>query len=358
MRVLTLVGARPQFVKAAMLSKAFEKSGIQEVLVHSGQHYDRRISQIFFEELQIPKPSINLGIGSGTHAEQTGKIMTQLEAFSDSIDSFACVVVYGDTNTTLAGALFAAPRDIPLVHIEAGLRSFNMSMPEEINRIITDKLSDLLFCPTQSAVNNLAMEGQRKGVYLSGDVMHDATMHFVKVAMKKKDSYNHNVYSQGKYYLTTIHRPSNTDKAGKLEKILYTLNGLDYPVMFPLHPRTKERIKKANLKIPERIRILPPASYLQMLLLIQNAEAIITDSGGVQKEAFWLKKPCITLREETEWTETLQNGWNKLVGSDLWKIKEFLGHPPNPNVPQSSFGKSKIGTTASEFIAQTLRKIL
>lgn len=352
MRVLTLVGARPQFVKASMLSRAFRKQDVEEILVHSGQHYDKKISQVFFDELGIPQPSINLGVGSAPHSMQTGTIMVSLEAFLESIDSISCLLVYGDTNTTLAGAVVAAKMNIPLVHVEAGLRSFNSAMPEEINRVITDRLSNLLFCPTQTAIDNLSREGIDNGVYLAGDVMYDATIHFAKLALEGKEDSSINPFESGQYYLTTIHRPSNTDNPERLSSILDVLNELDCPILFPAHPRTRAILDK--LQIPPRIAIIEPATYLQMLTMIQEAKAVITDSGGIQKESFWLKKPCVTLRSETEWLETLAGGWNKLVGSDLNLIHEFLSEAPSKNKSQVPFGKPNKSTIASDFIANTM----
>lgn len=354
MHVLTLVGARPQFVKASMLSRAFDKCGIEETIVHSGQHYDKRISQIFFEELQIPLPSFNLEVGSATHAKQTGEIMIRLESYFDSIHPVECLVVYGDTNTTLAGSLVAAKKGIPLVHVEAGLRSFNMAMPEEVNRIITDKLSAFLFCPTDTALRNLENEGIRTGTFLSGDVMYDATLHFSELADSMESQLEPYLESIDKFYLSTIHRPSNTDDSEQLQRIIGALHDLEFPVIFPVHPRTKARL--SNIELPDSIRVLPPVSYLQMLYLIKRAETVITDSGGLQKEAYWLKKPCITLRSETEWVETLQGGWNQLVMEKVKFLGNLVKNTPDLDTPQLAFGQPKQGGSSSEFIAQTLLK--
>ena len=354
MRVLTLVGARPQFVKASMLSRALGKCGVQEILVHSGQHYDERISQVFFEELQIPLPSINLGVGSATHAKQTGEIMIRMESYYDSIQPVDCFLVYGDTNTTLAGSLFAAQKGIPLAHVEAGLRSFNLTMPEEINRIVTDKLSTFLFCPTQTAMANLANEGRRNSTFLSGDVMYDATLFFSELTDSMEPHLEPYLENIDRYYLATIHRPSNTDSNERLKEIIWALNDLDYTIIFPVHPRTKARL--SSIDIPDSIRMLPPVSYLQMLYLIKKAKAIITDSGGLQKEAYWLKKPCITLRKETEWTETLQGGWNQLVGCQVHSLGDFVKNTHGLSTSQVAFGKPEDGGSASDFIAQTLLK--
>ena len=353
MRVLTLVGARPQFVKASMLSRALSHLEIEELLVHSGQHYDERVSQIFFEDLGIPEPITNLEIGSGSHAKQTGDIMIGLESFLKSVSPLSCLIAYGDTNTTLAGALVAAKNGIPLVHIEAGLRSGKRSMPEEINRIITDRLSALLFCPTQTALNNLAHEGIKGTSFLSGDVMYDATMHFSSLANNKKFEELSALINDQPFFLTTVHRPSNTDDMAKLHSILNALSELDHPVIFPVHPRTK--VKLGTYPLPDQIRIVPPVGYLQMLFLIQKALAVITDSGGVQKEAYWLKKPCITLRKETEWTETLEGGWNKLVGADPISIKKAVREIPSKNTPRIPFGSLDTGEGASSYIARKIK---
>ena len=352
MRVLTLVGARPQFVKASMLSRAFKKQGVEEILVHSGQHYDKKISQVFFDELGIPEPSINLGVGSGSHSMQTGTIMVKLETYLQSIAAISCLLVYGDTNTTLAGALVASKLNIPLVHVEAGLRSFNPLMPEEINRVITDRLSSLLFCPTETSIDNLGSEGIKNGVFLAGDVMYDATIHFAKVARKERNDSGIHPFGSGQYYLTTIHRPSNTDNPERLLRILKVLNKLDLPILLPAHPRTKVILDQ--LQIPQRIKIIEPVTYLQMLMMIQESKAVITDSGGIQKESYWLKKPCITLRRETEWLETLEGGWNKLVYSDLDLIHKFLSEGPSKKSPQVPFGKPSKSTIASELIAKIM----
>lgn len=352
LKVLTLVGARPQFIKASMLSRALYNSGIHEILVHSGQHYDRSISQVFFDELRLPKPTINLEAGSGSHAYQTGNIMTSLESYLHTIKPISCIVVYGDTNTTLAGALVAAKSGIPVVHIEAGLRSRNKLMPEEVNRISTDRLSRLLFCPTKTALDNLDQEGIREGVYLSGDVMLDATIFFRNVARAKETELLGLIPEKDTYFLSTIHRPSNTNNLSRLSDILDAFSELDHPVLMPLHPRTKKSLGK--MIVPDNIKIIKPVGYLLMLLLIERSKAVITDSGGLQKEAFWLKRPCITLRRETEWRETLVGGWNRLVDADPKLIKRAVMELPNDNEPQSTFGRPLIGESAASFIASKI----
>ena len=352
MRILTLVGARPQFIKASMVSRAFLASGIEEILIHSGQHYDKRVSQIFFDELGIPKPYINLHVGSASHAVQTAEIMSRLDDELSRIDSIDSLLVYGDTNTTLAGALVAVKRGIPVAHIEAGLRSFNRTMPEELNRIITDKVSSLLFCPTETAIQNLSKEGITDGVFFSGDVMYDATLHFLSIAEAKIAQ----PYKSGEYYLSTIHRASNTDNMKNLVAILDGFSKLELPVVFPVHPRTKPRLE--TIKIPENVILREPASYLQILQLVRHARAVMTDSGGLQKEAYWLKTPCITLREETEWIETLFGGWNQLVGADSDLLVESVANIPLPGDKQWVFGLPEVGESASTYIVHQIKENL
>ena len=354
MRVVTLVGARPQFVKASMVSRAFAEAGIEEVLIHSGQHYDRQVSDIFFEELEIPRPYLNLQVGSGSHASQTGAILERLESSLITIGKVDWLVVYGDTNTTIAGALVASSMDIRLAHIEAGLRSFNRRMPEEINRIVTDRLSDHLYCPTPTAVDNLKKEGIQNGVYYVGDVMYDATQHFSSLANEKVALDSITDRGVGGYYLATIHRASNTDNPERLQAILKGLSILDLPVILPIHPRTKSRL--ASISLPSNIEAREPVGYLQMLRLIQSSRAILTDSGGLQKEAYWLGKPCVTLRDETEWVETLQNNWNQLVGANTQAIVNAIDTLPSLEASRPAFGIPDEGL-ASTYIARVIREI-
>lgn len=322
--ILSIVGARPQFIKLAPLSKVLRESGFREIIVHTGQHYDENMSRLFFEELEIPRPDYNLGIGSGSHGEQTGRMLIGLEKVLMK-ERPNLVIIYGDTNSTLAGAIVSSKLHIPLAHVEAGLRSFNRDMPEEINRIVADHLSDILFAPTETAVENLKREGIEKGVYLVGDIMFDALTYFSKISSQKSRILDILKINRKEYYLATIHRAENTDNYNKLRAILEVLSKLDRPVIFPIHPRTRNRIKEYGLEsLLENIYCIEPVGYLDMIELEKNALAILTDSGGIQKEAFWLRIPCITLRDETEWVETVRYGWNRLVGTDRDKIMKAI----------------------------------
>ncbi|MDH7499868.1 MAG: UDP-N-acetylglucosamine 2-epimerase (non-hydrolyzing) [candidate division NC10 bacterium] len=322
MRILSIVGARPQFIKAAPLSRKLRKAH-QEILLHTGQHYDYELSQAFFEELNLPQPDYHLGVGSGTHARQTARMLMGIEKalLAERPD---LVLVYGDTNSTLAGALAAAKLQVPVAHVEAGLRSFDPSMPEEINRILADRLSTLLFCPTPTAVQNLAREGIEKGVHLVGDVMVDALQEALPLAESRSRILARLALEPKSYLLATLHRAGNTEDPRRLSSILEAFNSLEEPVIFPLHPRTGRAMKAFDLRVKPPVRILRPVPYLDNLILEKNARLILTDSGGMQKEAYLLGVPCLTLREETEWVETVEAGWNLLVGSDLVKIKQAV----------------------------------
>jgi len=316
--VLSIVGARPQFVKAAVVSRAL-RSSFDEVLLHTGQHYDDNMSRIFFDELDLPKPDINLGVGGGSHAEQTGHMLIGIEEvlLKNRPD---WVLIYGDTNSTLAGALAAVKLQIPVAHVEAGLRSFNWAMPEEINRIVSDRLATALFCPTNTAVKNLANEGIRQGVFQVGDVMCDALEYNLSLAKDRSRILTKLDLQCGEYALVTIHRAANTDDPARLFSILDALRQIKMPIVFPVHPRTQHAVMTNGLSIPQNVKTIEPVGYLDMLQLEANANCILTDSGGVQKEAYWLGVRCITLREETEWIETVTAGWNKLVGVETAEI--------------------------------------
>lgn len=348
-RVLTVVGARPQFVKAAVVSHALWEHGLEQVLVHTGQHYDHGMSQVFFDELDIQAPDHNLGVGSDSHAAQTGAMMVGLERLLLDGPSVDWVLVYGDTNSTIAAALVAAKLQVKLAHVEAGLRSFNRRMPEEINRIVTDRLSDLLFCPTPTAVANLGNEGIAEGVVMTGDVMLDATRFYGDRAARTVRLESLTRHAPGTYALATVHRAENTDDPDRLAAILEGLGSLGIPVVLPLHPRTRSRLKGAV--VAASVEIVDPVGYLAMLTLIRNARRVLTDSGGLQKEALWLGTPCVTLRDETEWVETLEGGWNRLAGADAGRIRELASLEPEGPAP--SMGEVP-GTTASRLIARAL----
>ncbi len=319
MKICSIVGARPQFIKAAALSRELRKRH-EEILVHTGQHYDYGMSGIFFDGLEIPAPDFNLGIGSGPHGAQTGAMLRAIEEvlLSKQPDR---VLVYGDTNSTLAGALAASKLHIPVVHVEAGLRSFNRDMPEEINRVMADHLSDLLLCPSATAVTNLAAEGVNHGVHLIGDVMLDV-LNWVqqRAGAKPSEVLGKLGLKNRQYLLVTVHRSENTDDEERLSNILSALNALDETVVFPVHPRTRKVIDGEERQLRSHVRLIEPLGYFDMVGLSRSARLILTDSGGLQKEAYWLGVPCITLRDETEWVETVNAGWNTLAGSDSDKI--------------------------------------
>lgn len=317
MRVVTVLGARPQFIKAAPVSKVLQDAGHTEILVHTGQHYDDAMSAVFFRELNLPEPTYNLGVGSGPHGWQTGQMLARIEEvlLAERPD---WVLVYGDTNSTLAGALAAVKLHIPVAHVEAGLRSFNRTMPEEHNRVLTDHCADLLFCPTQTAVDNLAREGITKGAYLVGDTMYDAVLQFGEIARQRSTILQDLSLTPKGYLLATVHRPYNTDDPERLRTILEAFIELGEPVVFPVHPRTRQRMEALNVPTLERsnVQTIEPVGYLDMLMLEQHARLILTDSGGMQKEAYFFGVPCVTLRPETEWVETVEAGWNVLADAD------------------------------------------
>jgi UDP-GlcNAc3NAcA epimerase len=323
MKIITIVGARPQFVKAAAVS-AHLREKAKEILVHTGQHYDVNMSDIFFRELGIPAPDYHLGIGSGPHGAQTGKMLEAIEQviMKEEPD---CLLVYGDTNSTLAGALAASKLHIPVAHVEAGLRSFNRRMPEEVNRVVTDHLATSLFAPTRTAITNLANEGINQGVYQTGDVMYDVFLRMSQRVPSQSVILDLLQLSPKAYYLLTLHRAENTDDPTKLQAILNTLAQVGRKVIFPIHPRTRAKLAEYHLSFPENLlQFIEPVGYFDMLNLELNAEIIFTDSGGVQKEAYMAKTPCITLRDETEWVETVEAHWNCLVGSEPGAILEAI----------------------------------
>lgn len=314
MKFISIVGARPQFVKAAMLSEKLRQQG-EEILVHTGQHYDDNMSQVFFDELGIPPPDVYLGVGGGSHAEQTGRMLIEIEKVLLQEKPDWCIV-FGDTNSTLAGALAAAKVHIPVAHVEAGLRSFNKEMPEEINRILCDHISAALFCPTQNAASLLKREGITEGVHVVGDVMADVFKRSLPRAEENSTVLAKLKLQPRSYLLATVHRAGNTDNPENLRILLDTLGKLEQTVVFPMHPRTRAVIRAEKLDIPHNVSVIDPVGYLDILKLEANAGAILTDSGGMQKEAYWAGVRCITLREETEWVETVEAGWNRVVGID------------------------------------------
>lgn len=348
MKVVSIVGARPQFIKSAPVSRELRKTA-EEIVVHTGQHYDTNLSQTFFDELHLPRPDYNLGVGSGTHGYRTGAMMQGIEGVLLTVKP-DIVLVYGDTDSTLAGALTASKLRIPLAHIEAGLRSYNKDMPEEINRVVTDHCSDLLFCPTETAALNLKKEGILKGVHLVGDVMYDSLLYAIALAEKSHILERLNLEREP-YILATLHRASNTDNPDNLKRIITGLSQIACTVVFPVHPRTRKALKTFGISF-KGICALPPVGYLDFLKLESEAAAIITDSGGVQKEAYLLRVPCITVREETEWVETVEDGWNVLVGTDTDLIVK-TAHEFKPDKKQRKlFGDGK----ASEKIVKILEE--
>lgn len=349
MKIVTVVGARPQFIKLAPVSKLLRIKG-HEVIVNTGQHYDYNMSEVFFQELDIPRPDYDLRVGSGTHGKQTGEMLAKIEEVLCKEQPDA-VLVYGDTNSTLAGALAASKLHIKLIHVEAGLRSFNRRMPEEINRRLTDHISDFLFAPTESAVNNLRRENIVDKVYNVGDVMLDAVLHCRQNLVADRSK------GRNPYYLATIHRAESTDHPQTLRAILATLRGLDLEVVLPLHPRTKAKIAEHGLHLwldSPNLHVMEPLPYLQMLGLESHAKAIITDSGGIQKEAYFLKVPCFTLRTETEWTETVDSGWNTLLAPDRDHSETIMMKPTRPADHPEYFGNG----TAAEQIVRVLEEQL
>ncbi len=326
MRIVTVVGARPQFIKAAAVSRAIEtsnaqsdKAHVEERIIHTGQHYDENMSKVFFDELRIPPPRENLEVGSGGHGWQTGVMLERLERVLIEWRP-DWVLVYGDTNSTLAGALVPAKLHIPVVHVEAGLRSYNRRMPEEINRVLADRLSSLLFCPTDTAVGNLAKEGMTSGVHQVGDVMYDSVLFNADLAEKSSDVMERMGLEPKSFYLATVHRAENTDDPQRLEGILTAFRRMDTPIVLPLHPRTRKTLGAGLAEIGGEVRVIDPVPYLDMIVLEKNSRLILTDSGGVQKEAYWFAVPCVTLRDETEWVELVEAGCNRLVGADCEKI--------------------------------------
>lgn len=322
MKVLTIVGARPQFIKAAPVSRILRQHH-DEYLVHTGQHYDDAMSDLFFRQLSIPAPNVNLEVGSGRHGAQTGAMLPGIESIAIE-QRPDWMLIYGDTNSTLAGALVAAKLHIPVAHVEAGLRSYDRRMPEEVNRVVADHLSDLLLCPTGTAVANLAKEGIADGVLMVGDVMFDAFRQNLEVARRSSRILAELRLEKDGYQLLTVHRAENVDQPALLGAILRGVADSGKRVVFPVHPRTRAALSSSGAKPGPNVVLVDPVGYLEMLILEENAEAVVTDSGGVQKEAYFAGRPCITLRRQTEWTETVSAGWNVLVGTDAAAIAESM----------------------------------
>lgn len=323
MHVFSVVGARPQFIKAAPLSAALRRHH-SEFLVHTGQHYDENMSEVFFRQLGIAAPDVNLGVGSGGHAAQTAGMMIPLERLMQD-QKPDWVLVYGDTNSTLAAAMAASKVHLPVAHVEAGLRSYNRAMPEEINRLLTDHLASLLFCPTQVAVDNLAREGIQAGVSITGDIMVDAVLRNVEAARRESNIQQQLGIEPGQAYLVaTIHRPANTDSPAALGEIMAALNAAPMPVIFPIHPRARKMLDFYGLIPAAQVHLVNPLGYVDMLALVDGAAALITDSGGLQKEAYILETPCVTVRSETEWIETVNSGWNRLCATERGAILQAV----------------------------------
>lgn len=362
--VLTIVGARPQFIKAAVVSRALQATPeVKETLVHTGQHYDKNMSDVFFKELELHKPNYCLGIGSGTHGVQTGRMLELLEQvlLSEKPD---IVLVYGDTNSTLAGTLAAVKLHIPVAHVEAGLRSFNRQMPEEVNRVLTDHASDLLFAPTKTAVKNLRIEGiTRARIHLVGDVMYDAALHSEAKATGESCIMEELGLEPKGYILATVHRAENTDDPARMWAIFEGLASVaeEVPVILPLHPRTRATLvrERALKEASRHIRLIGPVSYLDMVMLERNAQLIATDSGGIQKEAFFYRVPCVTLREETEWVELVEMGWNTCVSPKLASevhqgIMQRLNSLPTPvSAKLHPYGEGNAGSLIVEHLVKS-----
>lgn len=356
-KIIIVAGARPNFIKIWPIFEHIKnnpllKKKIELILVHTGQHYDYEMSELFFKELSIPAPKYNLGVKRKSHAQQTAEIMAKSESIMEK-EKPDLVIVVGDVNSTLAGAIVAAKLEIPVCHIEAGVRSYDMNMPEEINRVLTDRISNFLFCPTRKAVSNLKKEGINSEVYNSGDITYDAFLKILKIR-KKPEILSKIKVNPKKYILFTLHRQSNTDNLDNLKKILSAVNKSKIEVVFPIHPRTKNRLRKINFKKAKNLKIIDPVGFLDMVILEKNALKIITDSGGIQKEAYWLKIPCITLRENTEWPETLKGGWNTLAGFDEWKIARLINGLILPKKQKNYFGNGKAAEKIIKIIIKNL----
>jgi UDP-GlcNAc3NAcA epimerase len=350
MKIVSVVGARPEFIQAKPVSIELRQCH-QEILVHTGQHYDFQMSQAFFNELFLPDPDYNLGIGSGSQGFQTARILEEMERVL-VFEKPDIVIVRGDTNSTLAGALAASKLNIPIAHIEAGERSYNRRMPEEINRLVADQLANIHFCTSQEAVSHLQDEGIHKFVYWVGDVMFDVIRQMLPTARGKSTILARLGLTPMGYSLMTIHRPGNADDAWRMARIFSALNLLVEPIIFPIHPRTRKSLKEMNITMASHIKVIDPVSYFDMIVLEENARLIATDSGGVQREAYFLKKPCLTLRDETEWTATVTSGWNLLVGADTKKIRDAWFTFQTPNDYPALFGDGHAAQQIVQILSQ------
>lgn len=349
MKIVTIVGARPQFIKIAAVSRKLRVQH-QEILVHTGQHYDYKMSGAFFDGLDLPQPDFNLEVGSGSHATQTGAMLTGIEKIlvAEKPDS---LLIYGDTNSTLAGALAASKLSIPVVHVEAGLRSFNRAMPEEINRVVADHLSDLLLCPSKTAIENLAREGVTRNVHLVGDVMLDALNWARQRNVGAEEALLGRFgLEKSRYLVATLHRSENTDDPTRFAGILEAFNSLDEPVIFPVHPRARKILGEIGFVSRPGLHLIDPVGYLEMVALVGAARLVLTDSGGLQKEAYWLGVPCITMRHETEWIETVNVGWNLLTGPDPGKIARAVRSFTPPKSQPALYGNGSAAEKCVDLI--------
>jgi UDP-GlcNAc3NAcA epimerase len=352
MKILTVIGARPQFIKAAVVSRAFRQCmGVSEIIVHTGQHFDANMSAVFFDELDIPKPDFHLGIGGGTHGQNTGRTIEAIEGvlLQEKPD---WVLVYGDTDSTLAGTIAAVKLHIPLAHVEAGLRSFNRAMPEEVNRVLTDHAAALLFAPTETAMRNLANEGIAGAkVRNVGDVMYDAALYYADRAEQTSQILTQLKLTSKSYVLATLHRQENVDDRARLSSILQGFAASNKPIIMPLHPRTRKRLQEFGLAIPQTAHIIDPVGYLDMVMLEKHAALIATDSGGVQKEAYFHQVPCVTLRDETEWVELVEWGANRLVGADARWIAKAVNEEYSAVKSKNLYGDGDSGTKVARGVS-------
>ncbi len=345
-KILTIVGARPQFIKAAAISRAFKSHpGIEEQIVHTGQHYDANMSDVFFKELGIPAPKHRLELGGGSHGKMTGRMLEELEKIflAEKPDA---VLIYGDTNSTLAGALAAVKIHIPVIHVEAGLRSFNRKMPEEINRILSDQVSEILLCPTQVSVDNLKAEGIKNNVHMVGDVMHDATLYAIEKTKNNKALLEKLGIAGKPFAVCTMHRAENTDDLERFDQLIRFLEqqATEQDIIFTVHPRTRNLMTDRGIT-PKGLHLIDPVGYFDLHTLLQHCELVLTDSGGLQKEAYFHRKPCITMRDETEWVETIESGWNR-----LWTADDWVGERGNI----ADYGTGNAADISVQLIAQFL----